>query len=42
MSFIDNERQESDPKIELKLTPELKEDHLQDRPCRLKKGSIEL
>ena len=42
MSFIDNKKQESDPKIALKLTPELKEDYLQDRPCKLDKGSIEL
>jgi hypothetical protein len=42
MSFIDNKKQESDPKIALKLTPELQEDYLQDRPCKLKEGSIEL
>src|SRR5271157_2587264 len=42
MSFIDNKKQESDPEIALKLTPELKEDDLQDRPCKLEKGSIEL
>jgi hypothetical protein len=42
MSFINNRKQESDPKIALKLTPKLKEDHLQDRPCTLDKGSIEL
>ena len=42
MSFIDNKKQESDPKISLKLTLELKEEYLQDRPCKLEKGSIEL
>ena len=42
MSFIDNKKQESDPKIALKLTPELKEDYLQNRPCKLEKDSIEL
>ncbi len=42
MSFIDNKKQKSDPKIALKSTPELKEDHLQDHPCKLDKGSIEL
>ena len=42
MSFIDNEKQENESIISLKLAPELKEDYLQDRPCRLKEGSIEL
>jgi hypothetical protein len=42
MSFIDNKKQEIDPKIVLKLMPELKEDHLQDHPCKLEEGSIEL
>ena len=42
MSFTDNKKRGSDPKIVLKLTSELKEDYLQDRPCKLEKGSIEL
>jgi hypothetical protein len=41
MSFIDNKKQESDPKISLKLKPELTEDYLQNRPCKLEKDSIE-
>ncbi len=35
-------KQNSDPQIALKLTPELKEDYLQDCPCKLEKGLIEL
>jgi hypothetical protein len=42
MSFIDSYKQEIIQKIALKLTPELKEDYLQDRPCKLEEGSIEL
>ena len=42
MSFIENNMQAGDPQIPLKLTPELQEDYLQDRPCKLKEGSIEL
>ena len=42
MSFIDNEKQENDSKISLKLAPELKEDCLQDLPCKLEKDLIEL
>jgi len=42
MSFIENKRQDIDPKIASKLAPKLKEDCLQDRPCKLEKGSIEL
>ena len=42
MSFIDNKKQESDLKMSLELTPELKEDYFQDRPCKLEKGSIDL
>jgi hypothetical protein len=42
MNFIDNKKQEGDPEIALKLTPELKEDYLQDRPCKFEKGSIGL
>jgi len=42
MSFIDNKKQESDPKISLKLKPELTEEYLQNRPYKLEKDSIEL
>ena len=42
MSFIDNKKQETDPKIASKLIPELKEDYLQNHPCKLEEGSIEL
>jgi hypothetical protein len=42
MSFIENNMQAGDPQIPLKLTPELEEDYLQNRPCSLEKGSIEL
>jgi hypothetical protein len=42
MSCINKKKQENDPKISLKLTPELKEDYLQDHPCKFEKGSIEL
>jgi len=42
MSFIDNKKQESDPKISLKLKPELTEEYLQNRPYKLEIDSIEL
>jgi len=42
MSSIENTKQDIDPKIASKLAPELKEDCLQDRPCKLEKDSIEL
>ena len=41
MSFSDNERQEIDPKIALKLMPELKEDYPQDLPFKLEECAIE-
>ena len=41
MSFIENEKQEIDPKIALKLTPELKGDYLQDLPFKLEECTIE-
>ena len=41
MSFIDNKKQGSDPKIALKLTPELKEDYLQDLPFKLEECTVE-
>ncbi len=41
MSFIDNRKQEFDPKISLKLTPELKEDYLQDLPFKLEECTVE-
>jgi hypothetical protein len=41
MSFIDNDKRESDPKISLKLTPELKRDHLQDLQFKLEECTIE-
>jgi hypothetical protein len=34
VSFTDNKKQEIDPKIALKLMPELKEDYLQHHPCK--------
>jgi len=42
MSFTDNKKQEIDPKIALKLMPELKGDYPQNHPCKLEEGSIEL
>ena len=42
MSFIDNKKQESDPEFVLQIMPELKEDYLKDRPCKLEKDSIEI
>ncbi len=42
MSSIENTKQDIDPKIASKLASELKEDCLQDRPCKLEKDSIEL
>ena len=41
MSFIDNREQEIDPKISLKLMPELKEDYLQDLPFKLEECTVE-
>jgi hypothetical protein len=40
MSFIDNKKQEIDPKIALKLTPELKENYLQDHLCKWEEDEI--
>jgi len=42
MSSVENTKQDIDPKIASKLIPELTEDCLQDRPCKLEKDSIEL
>jgi hypothetical protein len=41
MSFIENEKQGIDPKIALKLTPELKGDYFQDLPFKLEECTIE-
>ena len=41
MSFIENKKQEIDPKIELKFTPELKEDYPQDLPFKLEECAID-
>ena len=42
MSFTDNKKQEIDSKVTLKLIPKLKGDYLQDHPCKLEEGSVEL
>src|SRR5208283_1925359 len=39
---IDNYRQEINPEIALKLMPYLKEDYLEDRPCKWEESIIEL
>jgi len=42
MNFIDSYRQEIDSETALEIMPELKEDYLQDRPCKWEEGKIQL
>ncbi len=42
MSIYAGYKQEISPEVALLMLPEFKEDFLQDRPCKLEKGSIEL
>ena len=42
MSFIDSYKQEISPEVALLMMPELKEDFLQDRPCKWEEITIEL
>ncbi len=42
MSFIDSYKQEIDPEFALQMMPELKEDYLQQHPCKWEKDRIQL
>jgi hypothetical protein len=42
VGLIDNYRQEINPEIALKIMPYLKEDYLEDRPCKWEESTIEL
>ena len=42
MSLIDSHKQKISSETALEIMPELKEDYLQDRPCKWEEGTIQL